>query len=122
MTLYESSAETRIFFFIPPPPHSHATFFFPLASSFVLIFFLLLFEPKQLSRYSDWLRPGRLGFDFRQCSILSLLHSVQTDSGGHSASYLFGTGGSFPFRSKKKRSLKLTTHVYPMPRSGRMEL
>jgi hypothetical protein len=34
--------------------------------------------------------------DSRQRQYFSLLHSVQTDSGVHPASYPMATGGSFP--------------------------
>jgi hypothetical protein len=47
----------------------------------------------------------------------SLLHSVQTGSGGHPASYTVGTwGGSFP-GGKSGRSVNLTTHLNLMLRS-----
>jgi hypothetical protein len=36
------------------------------------------------------------GFESRWGQELSLLHVVQTGSGAHPASYLMGTGGSFP--------------------------
>jgi hypothetical protein len=49
-----------------------------------------------LSRYSDGPQAARLGFDSRQGQDFSLLHSVQTGSGAHTASYLMGTGVSFP--------------------------
>jgi hypothetical protein len=38
---------------------------------------------------------GLGGFDSRQGQDPSLLHSVQTDSGAHTASYPVGTGGDF---------------------------
>jgi hypothetical protein len=40
------------------------------------------------------LRAGWLGFDSRQRQDISLLHSVQTGSRIHPASYLTGTGGA----------------------------
>jgi hypothetical protein len=39
---------------------------------------------------------GRPGFDSRQEKKIFSLHSVQTDSGAHAASYPMDTGGSFP--------------------------
>jgi hypothetical protein len=41
----------------------------------------------QLSRYSDELRAGQTG-----STTFSLLHTVQTDSEDHPASYPMGTG------------------------------
>jgi hypothetical protein len=41
--------------------------------------------------YSDGLRAGQSGSDSWQCK--TLLYSVRTDSGVHSASYSIGTGG-----------------------------
>jgi hypothetical protein len=49
-----------------------------------------------LSQYSHGLRAGGPGFDSRQDQYFSLLHSVQTGSGAHPASYPMGTGCSFP--------------------------
>jgi hypothetical protein len=49
-----------------------------------------------LSRYSDGLRAGRLGFDSRQGEDFSFLHRAQAGSGAHPASYTMGTAGSFP--------------------------
>jgi hypothetical protein len=66
------------------------------------------------SRYSDKQRAGRPGFDSRQCKIF-LLHSVQTDSGAHPASYPMGPGGTFP--GSKAAGVKLTTHFHLVPRS-----
>jgi hypothetical protein len=54
----------------------------------------------QRSRYSDWLRAGRprgLEVEFRYGKDFSLLHSVQTGSGAHPASYPMGNEGSFPW-------------------------
>jgi hypothetical protein len=51
-------------------------------------------ESGKLSRYSDALRVGRAGFDSWEDK--TFLHSVQTGSGVHPASYQIGTGGSFP--------------------------
>jgi hypothetical protein len=39
---------------------------------------------------------ARPEFDSRQGQDFSLLHSVQTGSGAHTASCTMGTGGSFP--------------------------
>jgi hypothetical protein len=51
----------------------------------------------QLSRYNDGLRAGRSGFDSHHGQdLFSLLHSVQTGSDVHPASYPMGAGGSFP--------------------------
>jgi hypothetical protein len=51
-------------------------------------------EPAELSKYSDrWQANGR--FYSRQGQEISL-HSIQTGSGTHPASYPIGTGGSFP--------------------------
>jgi hypothetical protein len=41
---------------------------------------------------SAWLRPGRSGFDSRQCKI-TFLHIVQTYSEVHPVSYPVGNGG-----------------------------
>jgi hypothetical protein len=46
-------------------------------------------------QYSHGLQAGRPGFDSRKGQEI-LLHSVQTDSGAHPASYSMGTEGSFP--------------------------
>jgi hypothetical protein len=47
---------------------------------------------EQLSRYSDGLRARRPGFDSQKRQVFSLLHSVQTGSGAHPASYPMCTG------------------------------
>jgi hypothetical protein len=39
---------------------------------------------------------GLLGFDSRKVQDISLLNSVQTGSGAHSASYVMGTGALSP--------------------------
>jgi hypothetical protein len=49
--------------------------------------------------YSDGLRTERPEFDSRQGQDLYLLHSPQTGSGAHPASYQMDTGGSFPHMS-----------------------
>jgi hypothetical protein len=49
-----------------------------------------------LSRYSDRLQAGQPGFDRGRDRRYFLRHSVQTGSGAHPASYVMGTGGSFP--------------------------
>jgi hypothetical protein len=41
----------------------------------------------------------------------SLVHSIQTGSGVHPASYSMGSRGCFP------GGVKLTTHLQPVPRS-----
>jgi hypothetical protein len=46
---------------------------------------------------------------------ISLLHSAQTGSGVHSASYPVGTGGCFPW-GWSGRDVKPTTHVHLVPR------
>jgi hypothetical protein len=55
------------------------------------------------------------GFIPGRDNYLSLLHSVQTDSGAHSASYPLGTGGSFP-GDKAVGNMRLSTHVHLLPR------
>jgi hypothetical protein len=50
-----------------------------------------------------------------------LLHSVQTDSGAHSAFYLMGIGGSFQ-GTKAAQGVKLTTYLCLVPRSRMVEL
>jgi hypothetical protein len=52
-------------------------------------------------RYIEGLRAGRLGFYSRQRQHFSLLHSVQTGSGAHRASYPVGTGGEGCFARGK---------------------
>jgi hypothetical protein len=44
----------------------------------------------------------------------SLLHSVQTGSVAHPASYTMGTVGSFP--GVNRQGMKLTTHLHLVPR------
>jgi hypothetical protein len=53
-------------------------------------------EPKYLSRYSDGLWAGRLGFDSRQAQGMSPFHSVQNVYGAYLASYPIGNGSFFP--------------------------
>jgi hypothetical protein len=60
---------------------------------------LFLVVYRQRSRYSDWLRAGRpriRSSSQKEGQKFSLLHSVQTGSEAHPASYPMGTGGSFP--------------------------
>jgi hypothetical protein len=49
-----------------------------------------------LSRYSDLIRVGRPGFDFRQRSNFSLPSQPPDRLWAHPASYTMGTGCSFP--------------------------
>jgi hypothetical protein len=49
-----------------------------------------------LSRYSNGLEARRPGFKSQQGQDFSLLHSIQTGSGDHIASYARGTRASFP--------------------------
>jgi hypothetical protein len=53
--------------------------------------------------------------------IFSLLHSIQTDSRTHLASYLMGTEGSFS-KGKVARAMKLTVSLHIVPRSKIVEL
>jgi hypothetical protein len=54
-------------------------------------------EPGYRSRYSDWLRAGRLrGRSSSPDTIKNFLYSIQTGSGAQPATYPMGTGGSFP--------------------------
>jgi hypothetical protein len=62
-------------------------------SPYIISYHYFVFE---LSRYRDALQAGGPGFDSQQGQNCSLLHSVQTDSGAHPASYTIGIGGSFP--------------------------
>jgi hypothetical protein len=55
------------------------------------VFMLLYVIYLIVSRYSDRLLTGRPGFDSRQCKFYFLLHTVQTDSRAHPASYPIGT-------------------------------
>jgi hypothetical protein len=50
---------------------------------------------------------------FPAVQIFSLLHSVQTDSGAHRASYTMGTGGSFAGGGGVKRPGRETDHSPP---------
>jgi hypothetical protein len=50
-------------------------------------------EPGQLSRYSDEIQAGRMGFDSQQGKDFSILHSIQTTSGAHPVSYPMGYRG-----------------------------
>jgi hypothetical protein len=56
----------------------------------------------KLSRYSDGLRAGQPGFDFRQGKVFFLFHSIQTGSGARPPSYTMGTEGYF-FGVKRQR-------------------
>jgi hypothetical protein len=51
----------------------------------------------------------------------SLLHSVQTGSVAHPASYPMGSMGLFP-RGQSGRGVKLTTHLHLVPRSIMVQL
>jgi hypothetical protein len=53
-------------------------------------------EPGYHSRYSDWLRAGRLRGWSSSPGRVSFLHVVQTGSGVHPTTYPIGTGGYFP--------------------------
>jgi hypothetical protein len=53
--------------------------------------------------------------------LFSLLHSFQTDSGAHPASYSMRMGGSFP-RVKRPGVVKLTTDLHRVPTSRIVEL
>jgi hypothetical protein len=53
-------------------------------------------EPRLLSRYSDGLRAGRLGFDSRQEQDIFLYSTVSIPAVTHAASSPMGTGSSFP--------------------------
>jgi hypothetical protein len=49
-------------------------------------------EPRQIGRYSHWLRDGRPGgseFEFRYDQQFSLFYTIQTDCGNHWPSSLF---------------------------------
>jgi hypothetical protein len=50
----------------------------------------------------------------------SLLHSVQTGTGAHPASYPTGTRSSFP--GVKRQGVKLVTHLHLVLRSWKLEL
>jgi hypothetical protein len=58
---------------------------------------------------------------FPAVQYLYLCHGVQTESRAHPASYPMCTGGSFP-RRQSGRGVKLTTHLYLVPRSRMLEL
>jgi hypothetical protein len=70
-----------------------------------------------LSQYSDWLRAGRPGFVSCQekKTEFSILHSVQTGYGVHTASNSLCTAPSFP-EGKAAGALNL------VPRSRKLEL
>ena len=65
-----------------------------------------------LTRYSEWLRPGRFGIETRWERVFP---PVQTRPEVHPASCKMGTG-SFP-RVKCGRDVLLTTHPLLVPRS-----
>jgi hypothetical protein len=77
-----------------------AVFLKTLQSASRILYFLNVFALKQpeSSRYSDWLRAGRLRGRSRVPvgSRISLLHVVHTSSGVHSTSYPMGIGGFLP--------------------------
>jgi hypothetical protein len=52
---------------------------------------------------------------------LSLLHSVRTDSGAQPAFYPKGAEGNIPW-GKATGRVKLTTHLYLVPKSRKVEL
>jgi hypothetical protein len=60
------------------------------------LFYFSSKEPGCLGRYNDGPQAWLPEFSFQQGKDFSLLHSVQTGSGAHAASYPVGTGGSFP--------------------------
>jgi hypothetical protein len=77
--------------------------------------------PQELSRYSDRLRAGRPGFGYGWGQeICYLFHSVQTGSEAHPASYSIGAR-KFPL-GESGRGVKLTTHLYLVPKSRIMGL
>jgi hypothetical protein len=45
----------------------------------------MIWKSTQLNQYSDRLRAGRLGFEFRQGKYFFLLHKIPTVSGAHTA-------------------------------------
>jgi hypothetical protein len=55
------------------------------------------------------LQAGWQGFDSRLSQVISLLHSFQTGSGAHPASY--GNGGLFPWK-RCTRGVKLRMHLH----------
>jgi hypothetical protein len=67
-----------------------------------------------VSRYSDGLRHGRPGFDSLTGQDFSL-HTAQTGSGAHVASYPMGKGALFP-GCKSGRGVKLTIHLSLVPK------
>jgi hypothetical protein len=60
--------------------------------------------------YSDGLRAGRPRFNSRQCKILLFFHTVQTNSGTHSASYRTGNG---PGGGKAAGGWRYHPHLVP---------
>jgi hypothetical protein len=79
-----------------------------------------MYEPGQLSQYSDWLRTGTMDWttgvrypteaeDFSSCLC------VQTGSEARPASYPMGTRSPFP-GVKRGRGVTLTTHPHLVPR------
>jgi len=75
-------------------------------------------EPGLRNRYIDTrLRAGRSRFRIRVGARgFSFLHTVQTGSGAHPASYSIGTGSPPPLPVKAAVfRVKLTTHLHLMP-------
>jgi hypothetical protein len=58
---------------------------------------------------------------FQQGKDFPLLHSIQTDSGAHPASYPMGIGGVFPWGVKQPDE-KLTNHFHLVRKSRMIEL
>ena len=83
---------------------------FRITTCIVLIWNVLLLSsgPRQLSRYSDWLRAGRSGDRIPVAARFSA--PVQTDPGVHPASCTMGTG-SFP-GVERCRGVTLTPHPF----------
>jgi hypothetical protein len=69
----------------------------------------------ELSRNRDGLRAEQQGFNSQQRQEFSLLHSVQTTSGAHPASYTISTRVLFA-------GLKLATHLHLVTSSRMVEL
>lgn len=61
-----------------------------------------------------WTRQSRVQFPARAKNF-SLLQNIQSGSGTHPASHSMGIVSSSP-RSKSSQSVKLTTHIHPLPR------
>jgi hypothetical protein len=73
-------------------------------------------EPKGLSRYIDWTTEVRFP---AAMALFSLFQSVQTGSRSDPASY---TMGEVFVQEQSGQDMKLTTHLYLVPRSRMMEL